>query len=403
MECGDRRSSSTTPAISSLGQFQPGIPTTRRTRPTICGSPITWVSRNPLWAQPIRWAQRYQLGLNIALPADWAMQVYFSHTKDKNYNTEDPRRNSLSKSAVSAALGWTIPATAVSGTTPAIATWTKPANVPYLNLFCDPRAYTCNSDATLNYLQRFDEVQEYMHVKERGIKADGPLFDLPGGQVKMAIGANYTTYSVLVQQTNQSAANPIVNIVQDARNRHVWAAFTQLNVPVFGDQNALPGLRRLDLEFSWRHDQYDDVGGTSNAKVGFNWAPIDDSHDPRRLGPIVPRAELRRVLTGLQRGLDKDGISVRPIRRIPSPSTSYVLAARHPWRARSGPSCTIPRPASDVVRLLGDFRTTAAARSPWTADCGIISTSNSRSSIPKRPSTGRSASTTRRQAIFSPA
>src|SRR6185436_11961697 len=26
-------------------------------------------------------AQRYQLGLNIALPADWAMQVYFSHTK----------------------------------------------------------------------------------------------------------------------------------------------------------------------------------------------------------------------------------------------------------------------------------------------------------------------------------
>ena len=220
-------------------------------------------------------AQRYQLGLNIALPADWAMQVYFSHTKDKNYNTEDPRRNSLSKSAVSAALGWTIPGSAISGTTPAITTWTKPANVPYLNLFCDPRAYTCNSPETLNYLQRFDEVQEYMHVKERGIKADGPLFELPGGEVKMAVGANYTTYSVLVQQTNQSAANPIVNIVQDARNRHVWAAFTQLNVPVFGDQNALPGLRRFELEFSWRHDQYDDFGGTSNAKVGFNWAPIE--------------------------------------------------------------------------------------------------------------------------------
>jgi iron complex outermembrane recepter protein len=220
-------------------------------------------------------AQRYQLGLNIALPADWAMQVYFSHTKDKNYNTEDPRRNSLSKAAVSAALGWTIPATAVSGTRPAIATWTKPGNVPYLNMFCDPRAYQCNSDVTLDYLFRFDEVQEHMHVKERGIKADGPLFDLPGGTVKMAVGANYTTYSVLVQQTNQSAGNPIVNIVQDARNRHVWAAFTQLNVPVFSDQNALPGLRRLDLEFSWRHDQYDDVGGTSNAKVGFNWNPIE--------------------------------------------------------------------------------------------------------------------------------
>ena len=51
-------------------------------------------------------AQRYQLGLNIALPADWAMQVYFSHTKDKEYfnNTND-----VIKAAVSAALGWTIP------------------------------------------------------------------------------------------------------------------------------------------------------------------------------------------------------------------------------------------------------------------------------------------------------
>ena len=32
----------------------------------------------------------------------------------------------------------------------------------------------------------------------------------------------------------------------------------------------------MDLEFSWRHDQYSDVGGTSNPKVAFNWAPIND-------------------------------------------------------------------------------------------------------------------------------
>ena len=29
------------------------------------------------------------------------------------------------------------------------------------------------------------------------------------------------------------------------------------------------------------------------------------THDPLAVGPIVPRAELRRVLTGLQRGLDR--------------------------------------------------------------------------------------------------
>jgi outer membrane receptor protein involved in Fe transport len=218
-------------------------------------------------------AQRYQLGLNIALPADWAMQVYFSHTKDKEYfnNTND-----VIKASVSAALGWTIPVTPAGGTTPAVATWTKPANVPYLNLFCDPTAYRCNSDTTLNYLSGIAETSEYMHVRERGIKADGPLFDLPGGSVKAAIGANLTTYNFLITQTQTNPTNPTVTITQDPRTREVWATFAQVNVPVFSDQNSLPGLRRVDLEFSWRHDQYSDVGGTSNAKVGFNWAPIED-------------------------------------------------------------------------------------------------------------------------------
>jgi outer membrane receptor protein involved in Fe transport len=220
-------------------------------------------------------AQRYQLGLNIALPADWAMQVYFSHTKDKNHSTEDSSHNNVTQTAVSAALGWTIPATPAAGTTPGVATWTKPSSVPYLNLFCDPRAFTCNSPETLNYLNGIEQLEEYMHLRERGVKADGPLFDLPGGTVKMAIGASMTTYNFLVQNTSTSQSNPTVNIIQDPRRREVWAAFTQVNIPIFSDQNALPLLRRLEFEASWRHDQYSDVGGTSNAKLAFNWNPIE--------------------------------------------------------------------------------------------------------------------------------
>jgi len=227
----------------------------------------------PSFTAAMAMGQRYQLGLNIALPADWAAQVYFSHTKDREYFNN---RNDVIKSAVSAALGWTIPASAAGGTTPAIATWTKPANVPYLNLFCDPTAYQCNSDTTLNYLYGINETSEYMHVRERGIKADGPLFDLPGGTVKAAIGANFTTYNFLIQQTQTNPTNPTVTITSDPRARNVWAGFAQINVPIFSDQNAIPLVRRLEFEASWRHDQYDDVGGTSNAKLAFNWAPIED-------------------------------------------------------------------------------------------------------------------------------
>jgi iron complex outermembrane receptor protein len=52
--------------------------------------------------------------------------------------------------------------------------------------------------------------------------------------------------------------------------------FAQLNVPIVGDANALPGVRKLELEGSWRHDQYSDVGGTSNPKVGINWTVSED-------------------------------------------------------------------------------------------------------------------------------
>jgi iron complex outermembrane receptor protein len=216
---------------------------------------------------------RYMGGFNIDLPGNWAAQIYYSETKDAEFNHVTGLVN---KNAVSAALGWTIAATPASGTSPAIATWTKPASVPYLNIFCDARQFQCNSGNTLNYVGNFSTTAESFWVNEKGIKADGPLFSLPGGDVKMAIGANYTTYHFLIQQYVENSANPTIAFLNDPENRAVWATFAQLNVPVIGDANALPFMRRLELEGSWRHDQYSDVGGTSNAKVGLNWTLSDD-------------------------------------------------------------------------------------------------------------------------------
>jgi len=92
----------------------------------------------------------------------------------------------------------------------------------------------------------------------------------------MAVGANYTTYHFLIQQQVQNQANPTIAFLSDPEQRQVWAVFSQLNVPIIGDNNALPGIRKLELEGSWRHDQYSDVGGTSNPKVAFNWEISED-------------------------------------------------------------------------------------------------------------------------------
>ncbi|MGH7484478.1 MAG: TonB-dependent receptor domain-containing protein, partial [bacterium] len=174
-------------------------------------------------------------------------------------------------------MGWTLPATPASGSTPAIATWAKPASVPYLNLFCDPTAFQCNSPTTLSYISGIRALDERYKINEKGIKADGPLFDLPGGPLKAAVGATYTTFAFnIVSLDNTNASSLVLPYQVNAEKRAVWAVFTQVNIPIFSDQNAIPFFRRLELEASWRHDQYSDFGGTSNQKVGFNWAPIDD-------------------------------------------------------------------------------------------------------------------------------
>jgi len=163
-----------------------------------------------------------------------------------------------------------------TGSKPAVATFTKPASVPYLNLFCDPRSIECNSPSTLAYINFFSTSSEAYWVNEKAVKADGPLFSLPGGDVKAAIGASYTSNHYIITQLTESQSNTSVDVFNDPQNRSVWAVYAQLNVPVFSDQNAIPFFRRLDLEASWRHDQYSDFGGTSNQKIGFNWTPIDD-------------------------------------------------------------------------------------------------------------------------------
>jgi outer membrane receptor protein involved in Fe transport len=217
---------------------------------------------------------RYQIGLNIGLPAGWESQIFYSETYDSN---SDSVHSDINKSAVSAALGWTIAAKPPAGTGPGFGTWTKPAAIPYLNLFCDPNTFQCNSETTLNYIIGERDNVEKWWINEKGVKADGPLFDLPGGTVKMAIGANYTANAFsYFNADNTSANNLTVNPITDALHQNVWAVFTQVNIPIFSDQNAIFGVRRLELEASWRHDQYDTVGGTSNPKVSFNWSPVDD-------------------------------------------------------------------------------------------------------------------------------
>ena len=218
-------------------------------------------------------ADRYLGGFHIALPGDWNADLYYSETYDSSANQVN---GVINKNAVSAALGWTILPVAASGSGPSFGTWTKPGAVPYLNLFCDARTIQCNSAATENYITGARKVDEKYWINEKGAKFDGPLFDLPGGQVKAAVGFTYTSTNFNIRTLDSTGSpNLLVAPANDTITRTVWAGFAQLNIPLISDQNPLPLFQRLTLEASWRHDQYSDFGGTSTPKIALDWQPIE--------------------------------------------------------------------------------------------------------------------------------
>jgi iron complex outermembrane receptor protein len=100
-------------------------------------------------------------------------------------------------------------------------------------------------------------------------KIDGPIVDLPGGQLKIAVGAEYR------RETFQQRGIYGGNQVPEDLNRDMKSIYGELFVPIFGEGNARPLMRSLVLSVSGRYDHYSDFGSTTNPKVGLNWKPVD--------------------------------------------------------------------------------------------------------------------------------
>jgi iron complex outermembrane receptor protein len=104
-------------------------------------------------------------------------------------------------------------------------------------------------------------------------QADGTLFMLPGGAVKLAAGAEYREEELggLLQQGSTVA--PI--LVPSHASRYVRAVFAETLVPIVGRANSLTGVQQLELSLAGRYEDYSDFGDTFNPKFGVRWTPID--------------------------------------------------------------------------------------------------------------------------------
>lgn len=112
-------------------------------------------------------------------------------------------------------------------------------------------------------------------LKTMELNADGPLFSLPGGLVRIAVGGEVRWERLTGVSRNVSNTTGLPTQTVSDNDREVKAAYAELFVPIFGADNAVAGIRSLDLSLAARFEDYSDFGSTTNPKVGFNWRPAD--------------------------------------------------------------------------------------------------------------------------------
>lgn len=115
------------------------------------------------------------------------------------------------------------------------------------------------------------DVRTTTHLSDQTLGVTGDAFSLPGGAVKLAIGAAHRTESFTLIGDYFQLSSPLQSL--DAQ-RSIKSGYAEIHVPVVGESNRLPGFDKLTISVAGRRDDYSDFGATSNAKYGVSWFPV---------------------------------------------------------------------------------------------------------------------------------
>jgi outer membrane receptor protein involved in Fe transport len=131
-----------------------------------------------------------------------------------------------------------------------------------------------NAKAILDFIgQGFQDSHVTSRVLTGHIDADGTLFELPGGAMKLALGGDVRRESFDRHGEGFFATTTPQPFVSGRGSRVVEAGFVELHVPVVGPQNGVPLVHALDLSVAGRIEHYSDFGTTTDPKIGASWSP----------------------------------------------------------------------------------------------------------------------------------
>lgn len=97
-----------------------------------------------------------------------------------------------------------------------------------------------------------------------GTEAEGPLFDLPGGEVRLSIGGGY-------RKNEFEWIDLISSAIQAGGSDSSYFGFSEINLPLVSSDQNIPLITRLSVNAAVRYEDYDSFGETTTPKIGAVW------------------------------------------------------------------------------------------------------------------------------------
>lgn len=144
----------------------------------------------------------------------------------------------------------------------------------------NPAATNRTSATVINQLRDSATVIRKMFgIAQFRLTANGSLFDLPAGRVKLALGFEELDSTLYQTSVGPNGTGPATTNSRNyswlGEHRKDSAGFVEFIFPLISPDMNVPLVQKLDLNLSGRYDSYSDVGNTSNPKIAWNWDVID--------------------------------------------------------------------------------------------------------------------------------
>jgi outer membrane receptor protein involved in Fe transport len=132
--------------------------------------------------------------------------------------------------------------------------------------------------------------------------AEGPLFDAPGGEARLAIGGGHRALLLDANVTQMLPGNT-VTVLDFVESRKVIFGYGELSLPLVGPDLEVPLVERLILSAALRYERYEDIDEVATPKLGLIYAPHRGVTVRATWGKSFKAPTLFQVNQGLQGAL----------------------------------------------------------------------------------------------------